>query len=83
MGVPPSLSFFSEILVLVSIISFRYLNFIFCGVIFFFVGIYNLYFFMVGGHGLFIDFAFFFDFDVVEHLFSFFHLIPCFVLFLG
>jgi len=52
MGVPPSLGFFSEILVLMGVLSVWYFHFFVCFIMLVLVGFYNIYLFVSVGHGV-------------------------------
>lgn len=51
MGVPPSLSFFSEVMIIVSVGSYIFFGYLFLGVLLFFSGVYGIYIFVVSIHG--------------------------------
>jgi len=51
MGVPPSLSFFSEVSIIVSLLSFDFFSFFWGGILLFFSGLYRIYFYLIMRHG--------------------------------
>lgn len=51
MGVPPSLSFFSEVMIIISVGSYCFLGFVFLCLLLFFSGVYGIYIFVVSMHG--------------------------------
>lgn len=81
MGVPPSLSFFSEVFVLMSVGGFSVSSFWFCGVILLFSGIYGIYMYTSMSHGesLFCGVSHFFRLReclvIYGHLFPLFYVI--------
>lgn len=85
MGVPPSLSFFSEIFIVMGLAGAWFFCVLFLGILLFFAGVYNIYLYvgvMHGGrffsHSLYLP-------TVREYLVLFCHLFPSFlvVFFLG
>jgi NADH:ubiquinone oxidoreductase subunit 4 (subunit M) len=75
-GVPPRFSFFSEVLILVSVLSFGFSRAFFCMVFLFFAGVYCIYLFVVSNHGK--SFVSNFSFFLVsrEYLLIFGHFFP-------
>jgi len=51
LGVPPSFSFFSEVLILVGRGSLSFINLALVGILLFCTGLYNIFFFVILGHG--------------------------------
>lgn len=78
MRVPPSIGFFSEVLVLGPIFFFYFLLGFWLFFMFFFVGVYNIYLFCFMGHGEGFISNSFFELEAREHLLFFLHFLPCF-----
>jgi NADH-ubiquinone oxidoreductase chain 4 len=80
MGVPLTLSFFSEIFIVVGVLAKSFISFLFMGLFLFFAGVYGIYLFVVGNHGepvfIFTNFLIF----EREFLLMFCHIFPLFFL---
>lgn len=76
MGVPPSFSFFSEVLILISVLNLRFFRSVICIPFLFFAGIYCIYLFVVSNHGK--NFVSNYSFFLVsrEYLLLFGHFFP-------
>ena len=51
MGVPPSLSFFSEVFIVMGVASGAFFSVVFLGLLLFFAGVYNIYLYVSVIHG--------------------------------
>jgi len=76
--VPPSLGFFSEVFVLVGVLSVWYFHFFVCFSLLVLVGFYNIYLFVSVGHGVGGYGVRVIQVMAREHLSVFFHLGPSF-----
>lgn len=77
-SVPPSLGFFSEVIVLGSLFSFYISLGFWLFIMFFFVGLYNIYLFCFMSHGEGFLINSFIELEVREHFLFFLHFVPCF-----
>jgi hypothetical protein len=78
MSVPPSLGFFSEIMVLGPLLVYFFFLGVWLFVLFFFVGVYNIYLFCFMNHGEGRLSGNVHRMELREHFLSFFHFFPCF-----
>uniref|UniRef100_UPI00315D49D8 NADH dehydrogenase subunit 4 n=1 Tax=Allonothrus sinicus TaxID=3138099 RepID=UPI00315D49D8 len=85
MGVPPSMSFFSEVFILMGLGSFDFYSYFIAGMVLFFAGVYGIYVYVSSMHGMSFFSDLFFFVSVREYLILYGHFYPCFVsvLFLG
>lgn len=77
-GVPPSLSFFSEVFIVISLGIYDFFSYFFCGMVLFFSGVYSIYIYVGSIHGL----TFFRDLSIFvslrEYLLLYGHFYPVF-----
>jgi len=80
MGVPPSLRFFSEVIIIVSLGSYYFFGYLVLGVLLFFSGVYGIYMFVVSMHGESFFSSFYGVSTVREYLLVWGHFFPVFLL---
>lgn len=80
MGVPPSLSFFSEVFIVTRVGSYDFFSFFFGGGVLFFAGVYSIYIFVSSMHGLSFFRDLFFFITLREYLVIYGHFYPSFFL---
>ena len=80
MGVPPSLSFFSEVSIVVRLLSTDFFSCLGGGALLFFSGLYRIYFYVIISHGTSVLKGVFFLFNVRELSNVYVHVFPLFTL---
>jgi len=73
-GVPPSLSFFSEVFIIAGIGGVTIISFFICFILLFFTGVYGIYLFVLVYHGPGFLSGFFFVVSVREYLLFYGHI---------
>jgi hypothetical protein len=80
MGVPPSLSFFSEVFIVMSLGRYDFFSYFFCGGVLFLAGVYRIYVYVSSIHGLSFFRDLFLFVTLREYLLMYGHLFPSFLI---
>lgn len=80
MGVPPSISFFSEVFIFMRMGRFDFFSLFFGGLVLFLSGVYRIYIYVSSIHGLSFFWDLFFFVSLREYVLMYGHLYPCFLL---